>query len=121
MPRSLLPTFFSLLCLAPTPTRAAELRVLPAEVTLTGPQATHFVLTRQALGRRVDRVEPARSLFLLKPTRAMPHAGGRKVEVGSPDYHILADWIASGAPGPRADDPRISRLEVLPSSAVLRP
>src|SRR5262249_35063427 len=28
---------------------------------------------------------------------------------------------ASGAAGPRADDPRIKRLEVLPSAAVLKP
>src|SRR5262249_46279734 len=32
------------------------------------PAADHFVLTRQALGRRIDREAPAKSLFLLKPT-----------------------------------------------------
>jgi hypothetical protein len=85
------------------------------------PAADHFVLTRQALGRRVDRVEPARSLLLLKPTMAVPHGGGQKLEVGSPDYRLLADWIASGAPGPRPDDVRIQRLEVLPRAAVLAP
>jgi hypothetical protein len=85
------------------------------------PTADHFVLTRQALGRRVDRTEPARSLVLLKPTRAVPHGGGQKIEPGSFDYHVLADWIAAGAPGPRADDPRIQRLEVLPAAAVLKP
>src|SRR4051794_31914967 len=37
------------------------------------PQTDHFVLTRQALGRRVDRLEPSRSLFLTKPTFAVPH------------------------------------------------
>src|SRR5213078_1925720 len=36
------------------------------------PSTDHFVLTRQALGRRVDRVEPAQSLFLLKPTMTIP-------------------------------------------------
>jgi hypothetical protein len=85
------------------------------------PDSDHFVLTRQALGRRVDRSEPGRSLVLLKPTRAVPHGGGQKIEVGSADYHVLADWIAAGAPGPRADDPRIQRLEVLPAAAVLKP
>src|SRR6185437_8287088 len=39
----------------------------------------------------------------------------------SADYHVLADWIAAGAPGPRANDPRIQRLEVLPATAVLKP
>ncbi len=85
------------------------------------PADDHFVITRQAQGRRVDRLEPARSLFLLKPTRALPHGGGQKLEVGTPDYNLVADWIASGAPGPRDDDPRVERLEVFPSEAVLKP
>jgi hypothetical protein len=85
------------------------------------PDSDHFVLTRQALGRRIDRSEPARSLVLLKPTRAVSHGGGQKIELGSTDYHVLADWIAAGAPGPRADDPRIQRLEVLPAAALLKP
>jgi hypothetical protein len=85
------------------------------------PEADHFVLTRQALGRRVNKLEPARSLVLLKPTLAVPHGGGQKLDVGSPDYQVLLDWIAAGAPGPRDSDPRIRRLEVFPASAVLRP
>jgi hypothetical protein len=85
------------------------------------PSTDHFVMTRQALGRRIDKLEPARSLLLLKPTRAVPHGGGRKLEVGSPDYQLLADWIASGAPGPRTDDVRIQRLEVFPPAAILKP
>lgn len=85
------------------------------------PAADHFVLTRQALGRRVDPLEPDRSLALLKPTMAVPHGGGQKLEVGSSDYQLLADWIASGAPGPRDDDVRIQRLEVSPPAVVLKP
>ena len=27
--------------------------------------------------------------------------GGLRLEVGSPDYQLLADWIAAGAPGPK--------------------
>jgi hypothetical protein len=85
------------------------------------PSADHFVLTRQASGRRIDKLEPARSLMLLKPTLALPHGGGQKLEVGSPDYQMLADWIAFGAPGPRPDDVRVQRLEVIPHTAVLKP
>ena len=85
------------------------------------PAADHFVLTRQAQGRRVDRLEPARSLVLLKPTLAVNHGGGQKLEVGSPDFQVLADWIAAGAPGPKPDDVRIQRLEVLPPAALLKP
>jgi hypothetical protein len=85
------------------------------------PEADYFVLTRQALGRRVNLIEPNKSLVLLKPALAVPHGGGQKLEVGSPDYQLLADWIAAGAPGPKADDPAIQRLEVLPAAAVLKP
>ncbi len=85
------------------------------------PEADHFVLTRQVRGRRVDPAEPARSLMLLKPTLAVPHGGGQRVEPGGADYQILADWLASGCPGPGDGDPRIQRIEALPAAAVLRP
>jgi hypothetical protein len=85
------------------------------------PEADHFVLTRQARGRRVDLVEPARSLLLLKPTMALRHGGGQKVDPGSADYQVLASWLAAGALGPRDADPRIQRIEVFPAAAELEP
>jgi hypothetical protein len=85
------------------------------------PAADHFVMTRQVLGRRVNTQEPARSLILLKPTLALSHGGGLKLEIGSPEFNLLADWIASGAPGLSAKEPRITRLEVFPPRALLRP
>ncbi len=85
------------------------------------PATDHFVMTRQALGRRVDTTEPSRSLVLLKPTTTISHGGGQKLEVSSPDFQVLADWIASGAPGPQEKDPRIQRLEVFPPHAILKP
>jgi hypothetical protein len=83
--------------------------------------ADHFALTRQALGRRIDREAPEKSLLLLKPTMALAHGGGERVSVGSPEYRVLADWIADGAPGPKDSDARLARLEVSPASAMLRP
>src|SRR5207237_7875798 len=85
------------------------------------PSDDHFVLTRQDKGRRVNLIEPEQSLFLRKPTMAVPHGGGLKLDVKSPEFELLADWIASGAPAPKADDPRISELEVFPPAAVLKP
>jgi hypothetical protein len=85
------------------------------------PDTDHFVLTRQALARRVDRQEPAKSLMLLKPTRKLPHGGGKRFEDDSPEYRILLDWITAGAAGPAATDARLQRLEVFPPAAVLRP
>src|SRR5439155_672284 len=85
------------------------------------PSDDHFVLTRQANGRRVDLVEPAQSLMLRKPTLTVSHGGGMRLEVGSPEYQVLSEWIASGAPGPKQDDVRIQRLEVFPAAAGLKP
>ncbi len=84
-------------------------------------EADHFVLTRQARGRRIDRQEPARSLMLMKPALAVTHGGGQKLDVGSSDYQLIADWIAAGATGPKMDGPRIERIEVFPPAAVLKP
>jgi hypothetical protein len=85
------------------------------------PPADHFVMTRQAGGRRVDLAAPERSLVLLKPTAAVRHGGGKKVEVPSPEFQILSEWIAAGAPGPGEKDPTVQRLEVLPDAATLKP
>lgn len=76
--------------------------------------ADYSYLTRQAVGRRIVPTDPGRSLILTKPTGLVPHKGGVKLEPGSPEYRVLAEWIASGVPGPKADDPQIERLEVLP-------
>ncbi|HEY2952794.1 MAG TPA: Ig-like domain-containing protein, partial [Verrucomicrobiae bacterium] len=83
--------------------------------------ADFLVLTRQSLGRRIVPSDPGRSLMLLKPTGAVPHKGGKRFEVDSLDYRVLSDWIASGTPGPKPDEPRLERIEFLPGSVVLQP
>jgi hypothetical protein len=85
------------------------------------PEEDHFVLTRQTGARRVNRQEPSQSLMLLKPTLSLPHGGGLKLEVDSPEFRVLADWIASGAPGPSPKDPRVTRIEVTPPEKALKP
>lgn len=92
-------------------------------LTLRGydPAADYDAITRQAGGRRVNKLEPARSLLLLKPTEVVPHMGGRKFAPGSPAYTVLARWMASGMPGPAASDPRIVGLDVTPGDATLAP
>src|SRR5688572_620498 len=37
-------------------------------------------------GRRIDRMNPERSLLLLKATGQMPHGGGRRISPGSIEY-----------------------------------
>jgi hypothetical protein len=84
-------------------------------------EGDYLSLTRQALGRRIIPSDPGRSLLLLKPAGTVPHKGGKKFEVDSLEYKTLAEWIATGAPGPGKDDPRIERIEIRPDQAVLKP
>ena len=79
--------------------------------------ADYTYLTRQAVGRRIVPTDPGRSLILTKPTGLLPHKGGVRLEPASLEYRVLAEWIASGVPGPRDDDPIIQRLEVLPQQS----
>ena len=91
------------------------------KLTLRGydPELDYLTLTRQASARRINKVDPAASLMLLKPTVAVSHGGGKRFSPRSPEYRVIADWIASGTPAPAEWDPVMTRLEVFPASARL--
>lgn len=78
-------------------------------------------ITRSNFGRRINLNEPAQSLLLLKPTNTVSHKGGQRFPVDSPEYKMLATWIASGAPGPKDADPRIVSIEIRPATSLLKP
>ncbi len=79
-----------------------------------------LALTRGAFGRRVSTTDPARSLLLMKATSAVPHKGGDRFKVHSPEWETLVEWVAQGARGPSADDVKIERIEVLPPTVRLK-
>lgn len=81
--------------------------------------ADHFAMTRQDGGRRIETADPGRSLILAKPTTLLPHKGGLRLEEGSENYRILAEWIQAGAPGPQPEDAPLERVEVLPTDVRL--
>ena len=81
----------------------------------------YLSITRQARGRRIELADPGRSLLLAKPTGALPHKGGLKLDVDSREYRILSEWIATGAEGPADDDPKLQRISVTPENAMLAP
>ena len=91
-------------------------------LTLRGydPEADYLTLTRQAAARRVNPVEPGRSLMLLKPTLAVSHGGGRRFSTSSDEYRILSQWIAAGISAPSESDPVMTHLEVFPAAARLK-
>ena len=83
-------------------------------------RADHFTVTRQDRGRRIEPAAPGRSLLLAKPSGAIRHKGGLRLDPESTDYKLLADWIADGAPGPQAEDAKLVAVEVLPKAMELR-
>ncbi|QDV86177.1 DUF1549 and DUF1553 domain-containing protein [Stieleria magnilauensis] len=84
-------------------------------------QSDFLSITRQARGRRIEMADPGRSLLLAKPTGALPHKGGLRLDVDSHDYHVISQWIADGAEGPSDDDPTLERISVMPENAMLSP
>jgi hypothetical protein len=84
------------------------------KLTLRGydPELDYQVLTRQSLGRRINKIEPAKSLILLKGTMALGHGGGKRMEVDSLEYRVLGEWIAAGIVAPSESDARLKNIEV---------
>jgi hypothetical protein len=76
-------------------------------------------LTREHGGRRVNFVDPAQSLILLKATANVPHEGGRRLAVDGPEHRLLLKWIAAGCPDDVADRPQLKQIAMTPPSALL--
>ncbi len=90
------------------------------KLTLRGydPELDYQVLTRQSLGRRINKIEPAKSLLLLKATMAIGHGGGKRMDVDSLEYRVLSEWIAAGIAAPSETDTRIKSIEVTTNDAA---
>ncbi|HWE38789.1 MAG TPA: DUF1549 domain-containing protein [Isosphaeraceae bacterium] len=85
------------------------------------PELDHIAITRDARGRRIAKGRPRESLLLTKPLLIVPHKGGHRLTVGTPEYQTLLAWIAAGAPGPAKAEPEVTAVVVEPSSATYRP
>ena len=84
------------------------------------PATDHYNITRENRGRRIEFADPARSLFVTKPTAAVRHKGGKVLHENSEAYQILTRWIQQGAPGPSDADPTLERVEMLPPLSQLK-
>jgi hypothetical protein len=73
-------------------------------------------LTRAEKGRRLNNIEPVRSLLLLKPTMTVQHGGGLQLKTTDYAYDVLRQWIAEGGGVDAADGNRCVQLELLPLS-----
>jgi hypothetical protein len=76
-------------------------------------------LTHDMLGRRVDPLRPQESLLLQKAAALVPHEGGRRFSVDSPEYELLCRWIAHGLPADPPAAPRLESITVTPAEQVM--
>ena len=79
------------------------------------PEPDHRSIVKSAEGRRVTPFDPEASLLLIKPTLAVAHGGGKRMEADSPEYQLLRLWLEQGAPGPSSSDPSVTAVRVLPA------
>jgi hypothetical protein len=75
-------------------------------------------MTREALGRRANLLDPPASMIYLKPTGLVPHEGGQRFTSSSPEAAALLGWLSSGARDDLAIAPRLTRLDVFPKERV---
>jgi hypothetical protein len=60
------------------------------------PDVDLFSLSRDEIGRRVNKFSPDDSLILLKGTGRVPHQGGVRFRPDDPAYKVVRQWIAEG-------------------------
>jgi hypothetical protein len=78
----------------------------------------HRALTDDIGGRRFNRVAPDQSLMLLKATGSIPHGGGVRMDIESPYYKLVRQWIASGVKLD-LDAPRVTSIAIAPLDPIL--
>jgi hypothetical protein len=85
------------------------------------PAMDYAALTREQMGRRINPVEPDRSLFLLKATGQIEHGGGRRFGRDSWQYRLFREWIVKGARWEKGSG-AVSSLKVSPAEfASIKP
>lgn len=84
------------------------------------PAQDYLAITRSSGGRRLNRIEPLKSLFLVKATGGAGHKGGKKIIPGSPDHALVVSWLARGARRGDETGPRLVSIEVAPAKQILK-
>ncbi len=82
------------------------------------PLFDHRSLTDDLASRRFNRAAPDQSLFLLKATGSIPHAGGVRTRVGEPYYELLRQWVLEGC-RLDPDAPRVVSIQIFPQDPVI--
>ena len=61
------------------------------------PEGDYYRLTEEEIGRRINLIEPSKSLLLMKATGSVTHTGGTLFSEETESYQILHQWIKEGA------------------------
>jgi len=80
----------------------------------------YLIVTKAMQGRRVDLVEPAKSLLVRKLTGELPHGGGKKIEPGSSQAESLVRWIRQGVPYADAEATELTSIAIVPPAVTLK-
>lgn len=83
------------------------------------PRLDHESLVREGRGRRVFPAAPGSSLLLRKPTASLPHGGGKRLDVGSPEYRTIERWVRGGMPFTPESEPALVGISVSPGRRVV--
>jgi hypothetical protein len=78
-------------------------------------QLDALTLTEEEFARRINVLEPDKSLLLQKPLMKLAHGGGVQLRKHNLAYSVLRDWIAEGGRLDAPQTPRVTRLEIYPN------
>src|SRR5262245_37881433 len=85
------------------------------------PDIDYAAITRNARGRRVFPGAAEKSLILQKATGILPHGGGVRLPLSGPEYQMLRNWIAQGAPRRRDGESKLTGVALSLSACTLQP
>ena len=83
------------------------------------PEDDYEFLVKEARGRRLFPTSPGTSLLLMKATGTSPHGGGKRMEVGSHEYRLMARWISQGMPKGSDKDPVVTGIKCFPEGRLM--
>lgn len=83
------------------------------------PEEDYEYLVKEGRGRRLFPSAPGESLLLQKPVGRSPHGGGKRMDVDSHEYRLIARWIEQGMPYGSEKDPHVTGIKCLPEGRVM--
>ena len=82
-------------------------------------QQDYDAIAKEGRGRRVFPGAPENSLLISKPAGKTPHGGGKRLDVDSPEYQTLLNWVRQGMPRKAPSAATLQSITVSPPSLIL--